>query len=159
MDQVPPPGPPKSFHLRMMALFVFLVASDVLLLSLSLKLVLPPNHLNGKVLFVSEYTILTTSWINVVGKYGVNVWEKVREMLAARAAARARALPRVESDETEEEEEDEEDDRGWEGKSMVVFYIDLVTGMYYYVAYHWPESSYAVAKCSLAELLFVSLSL
>jgi E3 ubiquitin-protein ligase synoviolin len=128
MDQVPPPGPPKSFHLRMTALFLFLVTADVLLLSLSLKLVLPPNRLNGKVLFVSEYTILTTAWINVVGKYGVNLWEKYREYSAARARAAAIAEAGEGDEEEEEEEEEEEDDRGWEGKSMVVFYIDLVTG-------------------------------
>jgi len=71
---------------------------------------------SGKVLFLAESALLHVSWTNLVGKYTLNVYERWREMRDRRAAAAGA--------------EDEEDDRGWEGKSMAVFYVDLATGKF-----------------------------
>lgn len=126
MDQIPPPGPPILFHVRLVALlgpFLFLI--DASLLAYAITTVLTTG-INGKLLFVNEFTVLLTSWGNVVGRYGVNLWEQWRARKIRHERERVRLAAVAAGEEDVEEDEEEE---SWEGKSMVVFYIDLVTGM------------------------------
>lgn len=112
----------------MVALFLFLLTFDTALLGFAVAHVYAYG-VSGKVLFISEYTILITALGNVTAKYGINLWERLREMRAARELERARAAGEVAEDE-------EDEDRAWEGKSMVVFYVDLVSGK----SQHWTTT-------------------
>jgi E3 ubiquitin-protein ligase synoviolin len=57
MDQQPYPGPPKSFHIRTLALFNLLALVDVVVIG-SLVEVILHDGVDGLVLFVSEVRYL-----------------------------------------------------------------------------------------------------
>jgi E3 ubiquitin-protein ligase synoviolin len=102
MDQIPAPGPPTSFHIRIATFTALLSTTDLLLVYYSLDSILTYG-VSAKVLFVSEFMVLLASIMGTVARYGVNCLDIRR--------ARGR-----------------EDAPAWEAKSMYMFYIDLAVG-------------------------------
>jgi E3 ubiquitin-protein ligase synoviolin len=102
MDQIPAPGPPTSFHVRIATFTALLSTTDLLLVYYSLDSILTYG-VSAKVLFVSEFMVLLASIVGTVARYGVNCLDIRR--------ARGR-----------------EDAPAWEAKSMYMFYIDLAVG-------------------------------
>ncbi|CAE6481537.1 unnamed protein product [Rhizoctonia solani] len=103
MDQQPYPGPPKSFHIRTLALFNLLALVDVVMIG-SLAEVIMHEGVDGLVLFVSEYAILLASLLNSWLKYLISVYDLYR---ASRRGG--------------------DDAPPWEHKSMYIFYVELLT--------------------------------
>ncbi|CAE6533558.1 unnamed protein product [Rhizoctonia solani] len=103
MDQQPYPGPPKSFHIRTLALFNLLALVDVVMIG-SLAEVILHEGVDGLVLFVSEYAILLASLLNSWLKYLISVYDIYR---ASRRGG--------------------DDAPPWEHKSMYIFYVELLT--------------------------------
>ncbi|CEL54156.1 E3 ubiquitin-protein ligase synoviolin [Rhizoctonia solani AG-1 IB] len=103
MDQQPYPGPPKSFHIRTLALFNLLALVDVVVIG-SLVEVILHDGVDGLVLFVSEYAILLASLLNSWLKYLISVYDIYR---ASRRGG--------------------DDAPPWEHKSMYIFYVELLT--------------------------------
>ncbi|KAF8684013.1 E3 ubiquitin-protein ligase synoviolin [Rhizoctonia solani] len=103
MDQQPYPGPPKSFHIRTLALFNLLALVDVVVIG-SLAEVILHEGVDGLVLFVSEYAILLASLFNSWLKYLISVYDIYR---ASRRGG--------------------DDAPPWEHKSMYIFYVELLT--------------------------------
>ncbi|ORY27651.1 hypothetical protein BCR39DRAFT_537671 [Naematelia encephala] len=99
MDQIPPPGPPLTFHLRTASIIFFLTALDLILVSYSLETILV-DGVSAMVLFASEFMILLASVSGTMARYIVGLIDLRR--------ARGRA-----------------DAPSWEEKSMYLFYIDL----------------------------------
>ncbi|WVR04137.1 hypothetical protein IAU60_001136 [Kwoniella sp. DSM 27419] len=99
MDQIPPPGPPKSFHLRIASIIFLLASFDLILATYSIDAILTEG-VSAMVLFASEFTILQASILGIVARYVVNLID------LRRAGGRA-------------------DAPSWEEKSMYMFYIDL----------------------------------
>ncbi|WWD16854.1 hypothetical protein CI109_101286 [Kwoniella shandongensis] len=99
MDQIPPPGPPPTFHLRITLIITFLTLFDLLLVTYSLESILV-DGVSSMVLFASEFTILLASILGTSARYGVGIIDLRR--------ARGRA-----------------DAPSWEAKSMWLFYVDL----------------------------------
>ncbi|KAK8861245.1 hypothetical protein IAR55_002064 [Kwoniella newhampshirensis] len=99
MDQIPPPGPPSTFHLRIALIIAFLTLFDILLVTYSLESILV-NGVSSMVLFASEFTILLASILGTSARYGVGIID------LGRAGGRA-------------------DAPSWEAKSMWLFYVDL----------------------------------
>ncbi|CED83716.1 E3 ubiquitin ligase [Phaffia rhodozyma] len=127
MDQLPPPGPPLLFHIRLVALLgPFLFMLDTLLLMYAISSIFTYG-LSGKLLFVNEFAVLLTNWANIVGRYNVNLWDQWKSRRIRRDRERARLAAVARGEENAEDEDDGDEDETWEGKSMVVFYIDLVT--------------------------------
>jgi E3 ubiquitin-protein ligase synoviolin len=104
MDQIPAPGPPTSFHIRIATFTALLSTTDLLLVYYSLDSILTYG-VSAKVLFVSEFMVLLASIVGTAARYGVNCLDIRR--------ARGR-----------------EDAPAWEAKSMYMFYIDLAVGMW-----------------------------
>jgi E3 ubiquitin-protein ligase synoviolin len=102
MDQIPAPGPPTSFHIRIATFTALLSTTDLLLVYYSLDSILTYG-VSAKVLFVSEFMVLLASIVGTAARYGVNCLDIRR--------ARGR-----------------EDAPAWEAKSMYMFYIDLAVG-------------------------------
>ena len=102
MDQIPHPGPPTSFHLRIGTIITILASIDLLLVLYSLDSILTYG-VSAKVLFVSEFMVLLASIHGTMARYVVNCLDIRR--------ARGR-----------------EDAPAWERKSMYMFYIDLGVG-------------------------------
>jgi len=102
MDQIPAPGPPTSFHIRITTFTALLSTTDLLLVYYSLDSILTYG-VSAKVLFVSEFMVLLASITGTAARYGVNCLDIRR--------ARGR-----------------EDAPAWEAKSMYMFYIDLAVG-------------------------------
>ena len=102
MDQIPAPGPPTSFHIRIATITTLLSTTDLLLVYYSLDSILTYG-VSAKVLFVSEFMVLLASICGTMARYTVNCLDIRR--------ARGR-----------------EDAPGWERKSMYMFYIDLAVG-------------------------------
>lgn len=102
MDQIPAPGPPTSFHIRITSITTLLSTTDLLLVYYSLDSILTYG-VSAKVLFVSEFMVLLATAIGTAAKYVVNCLDIRR--------ARGR-----------------EDAPAWEAKSMYMFYIDLAVG-------------------------------
>jgi hypothetical protein len=102
MDQIPAPGPPTSFHIRITTFTALLSTTDLLLVYYSLDSILTYG-VSAKVLFVSEFMVLLASIMGTAARYGVNCLDIRR--------ARGR-----------------EDAPAWEAKSMYMFYIDLAVG-------------------------------
>lgn len=102
MDQIPPPGPPTLFHIRVGSIITILSSLDLLLVLYSLDSILS-NGVSGKVLFTSEFMILLASIWGTMARYFVSCMDLRR--------ARGR-----------------EDAPTWEEKSMYMFYIDLAVG-------------------------------
>lgn len=100
MDQIPN-GPPALFHIRLTILFTLLWASNLLLLLVALEDVLTLG-VSGMIVFVNEYTIMTITLGGIMAKYVINAYD----------ARFTRG----------------EEGRVWEGKSLIVFYVELVTG-------------------------------
>ncbi|KAH7335976.1 hypothetical protein B0J17DRAFT_60485 [Rhizoctonia solani] len=103
MDQQPYPGPPRSFHIRTLALFNLLALVDVVMIG-SLAEVILHEGVDGLVLFVSEYAILLASLLNSWLKYLISVYDIYR---ASRRGG--------------------DDAPPWEHKSMYIFYVELLT--------------------------------
>ncbi|KAI0700890.1 hypothetical protein BC835DRAFT_319019 [Cytidiella melzeri] len=103
MDQVPYPGPPTLFHVRLHALFCILWLVDMIMLVIAIESTLSTG-VGGAVLFANEYAILTAHALNSMARYVLSAYELRR--------ARARGGENAPS---------------WENKSMYVFYIELVT--------------------------------
>ncbi|KAI0093330.1 hypothetical protein BDY19DRAFT_923299 [Irpex rosettiformis] len=103
MDQVPYPGPPLLFHIRLNALFFILWLIDIIMLLFAIESTLT-SGVGGAVLFANEYAILTAHALNSIAKYVLSSYELRR--------ARSRGG---------------ENAPAWENKSMYVFYIELVT--------------------------------
>lgn len=102
MDQIPPPGPPSTFHLRLSTILTLLTTFDVLLVTYSLDSILSYG-VSGKVLFASEFMILLASISGTAARYGIGLIDLRR--------ARGRV-----------------DAPSWEEKSMYLFYVDLAVG-------------------------------
>ena len=145
LDQLASP-PRWTFHLRLFSLLaLILLPLDLLLLTFSAGHLLT-HGLTGRVIFVSEFAVLTVALGGIGARYAIWAWDQWRlaQGRSARAAERARrratvaaALAEGNGDEEPmpavDEEEDEDDDEAaeedvWEGKSMVLFYLDLTTG-------------------------------
>ncbi|PFH52002.1 hypothetical protein AMATHDRAFT_141066 [Amanita thiersii Skay4041] len=103
MDQVPYPGPPVLFHIRMSSLFIILLVTDLIMFLIAVENTLV-NGVGGMVLFANEYGILVASVMNTIFKYLLSVYE-------LRQAGRRGG----------------ENAPQWENKSMWVFYIELAT--------------------------------
>ncbi|KAF8626828.1 hypothetical protein AX15_004660 [Amanita polypyramis BW_CC] len=103
MDQVPYPGPPLLFHIRMSTLFVILWITDFIMFLVAVESTLS-NGVGGMVLFASEYGILVASVMNTISKYLLSVYDLRRS--GQRGGENAPP---------------------WENKSMWVFYIELAT--------------------------------
>ncbi|KAF8629198.1 hypothetical protein AX17_005783 [Amanita inopinata Kibby_2008] len=103
MDQVPYPGPPLLFHIRMSTLFVILWLTDFIMFLIAVESTLV-NGVGGMVLFASEYGILVASVMNTISKYLLSVYDLRR---AGRRGG--------------------ENAPPWENKSMWIFYIELAT--------------------------------
>lgn len=102
IDQVPPPGPPAWFHIRLGAVLALLTTLDVLLFLYAMEHVLVKG-VSAMVLFASEFAILIAAISGTWARYAVGVVD------LHRARGRADAPP-------------------WEEKSMYLFYIDLAVG-------------------------------
>ncbi|WWC68885.1 uncharacterized protein I206_102821 [Kwoniella pini CBS 10737] len=100
MDQIPPPGPPKLYHVRIISIIILLAVLDGVLVSYSLEKILTEG-VSAMVLFASEFTILNASILGTAARYSVGLVD------LRRARGRADAPP-------------------WEQKSMWLFYVDLV---------------------------------
>ncbi|KIL68928.1 hypothetical protein M378DRAFT_184790 [Amanita muscaria Koide BX008] len=103
MDQVPYPGPPLLFHIRMSTLFAIMWLTDCIMFLIAVESTLA-HGVGGMVLFASEYGILVASVMNTVSKYVLSVYDLRR---AGRLGG--------------------ENAPPWENKSMWVFYIELAT--------------------------------
>ncbi|ORX36259.1 hypothetical protein BD324DRAFT_580854 [Kockovaella imperatae] len=99
MDQVPPPGPSTSFHVRAISVILLLSAMDTLLVAYCLEAI-SAEGISAKVLFASEFMILLASINGTFARYIIGVLDLRR--------ARGR-----------------EDAPTWEAKSMYIFYVDL----------------------------------
>lgn len=102
MDQIPPPGPPKLYHIRITSIILLLAIFDFALVSYSLESILTEG-VSAMVLFASEFTILNASILGTAARYTVGLID------LRRARGRADAPP-------------------WEEKSMWLFYVDLTVG-------------------------------
>ena len=102
MDQVPPPGPPILFHIRIATILSFLTFVDIGLVIYSLESI-TMEGVSAMVLFASEFMILLASIAGTTARYFVG-WMDLRR-------ARGR-----------------EDAPSWEEKSMYLFYVDLAVG-------------------------------
>ncbi|KAJ3554227.1 hypothetical protein NM688_g3218 [Phlebia brevispora] len=111
MDQVPYPGPPLLFHIRMNTLFFILWLVDFIMLVFAVESTMS-NGVGGMVLFASEYAILMASALNSMARYTLSNLEIRRAR--ARGGLNAPA---------------------WENKSMYIFYIELVTDFLKLVVY------------------------
>ncbi|OCF32381.1 hypothetical protein I316_06051 [Kwoniella heveanensis BCC8398] len=109
MDQIPPPGPPKSFHIRIASIILILTAFDMILASYSIETILTEG-VSAMVLFASEFTILQASIFGTAARYFVGLIDLRR--------ARGRA-----------------DAPSWEEKSMYLFYVDLVVDFFKLLTY------------------------
>ncbi|KAK2467802.1 hypothetical protein APHAL10511_000097 [Amanita phalloides] len=103
MDQVPYPGPPLLFHIRMSTLFLILWITDFIMFLVAVESTLA-NGVGGMVLFASEYGILVASVMNTICKHLLSVYDLRR---AGRRGG--------------------ENAPPWENKSMWIFYIELTT--------------------------------
>jgi E3 ubiquitin-protein ligase synoviolin len=102
MDQIPHPGPPTLFHIRVSSIIALLTTIDVLLVLYSLDSIMTYG-VSATVLFASEFMILLASIQGTMGRYALHCHDIRR--------ARGR-----------------EDAPAWEAKSMYMFYIDLAVG-------------------------------
>lgn len=102
MDQIPPPGPPRQFHIRMVSIVSFLMLLDFLFVSYSLETILLEG-VSAMIIFASEFVILQATIAGSAARYAVGVIDLRR--------ARGR-----------------EDAPVWEAKSTYLFYIDLSVG-------------------------------
>ncbi|KAI0045279.1 hypothetical protein FA95DRAFT_1495638 [Auriscalpium vulgare] len=111
MNQMPYPGPPTLFHIRVNGLFLILWMTNVVMFSVAVESVLN-SGVGAIVLFASEYAILMASASNSMAKYFLSAYE------FRRAASRGgdNAPP-------------------WENKSMWVFYVDLATDFLKLITY------------------------
>lgn len=100
MDQVPPPGPPTSYHVRMLSVMSVLTVSDLLLFAYAVQTSISLQGRTANVLFASEFAILIASILGIWARYIVGILD-LRH-------ARGRVDAPV-----------------WEEKSMYLFYIDL----------------------------------
>ncbi|EAL17862.1 hypothetical protein CNBL1240 [Cryptococcus deneoformans B-3501A] len=99
MDQIPPPGPPRQFHIRMVSIISLLMLLDFLFVSYSLETILLEG-VSAMIIFASEFIILQATIAGSAARYAVGVIDLRR--------ARGR-----------------EDAPVWEAKSTYLFYIDL----------------------------------
>lgn len=99
MDQIPPPGPPALFHVRISFVIFILSLLDLALVTYSLDTILV-DGVSAMVLFASEFMILLASISGTSARYLVGLIDLRR--------ARGRA-----------------DAPSWEEKSMYLFYVDL----------------------------------
>ncbi|RXK38218.1 hypothetical protein M231_04502 [Tremella mesenterica] len=99
MDQIPPPGPPISYHLRISSIISLLTAVDMILVIYSLETIILDGP-SAMILFASEFMILLASISGTFARYMIGLIDLRR--------ARGRA-----------------DAPSWEEKSMYLFYIDL----------------------------------
>lgn len=102
MDQIPPPGPPRQFHIRMVSIISLLMLLDFLFVSYSLETILLEG-VSAMIIFASEFIILQATIAGSAARYAVGVIDLRR--------ARGR-----------------EDAPVWEAKSTYLFYIDLSVG-------------------------------
>jgi E3 ubiquitin-protein ligase synoviolin len=102
MDQIPAPGPPRLFHIRVASILTLLTAIDFSLVIYTLDTI-SSNGVSSMVLFVTEFVILLASITAIGARYTVGLVDLRR--------ARGR-----------------EDAPAWEEKSMWLFYINLVQG-------------------------------
>jgi len=102
MDQVPAPGPPRIFHVRITSILFLLSLIDILLVTYSLESI-AFNGVSSMVLFASEFVILLASVSGTFARY----WIGVADLWRARGR---------------------EDAPSWEQKSMYLFYVDLAVG-------------------------------
>lgn len=107
MDQIPPPGPPTLFHIRLSIVIALLTLVDLVLVTYSLDTILV-DGVSAMVLFASEFMILLASISGTSARYFVGLLDLRR--------ARGRA-----------------DAPSWEEKSMYLFYVDLAVGLSRYV--------------------------
>ncbi|KAL1410284.1 E3 ubiquitin-protein ligase hrd1 [Vanrija albida] len=99
VDQIPPPGPPLSFHIRITAITTILTLTDIVLFLYSAESIVV-DGVSVMILFTSEFAILFVSILGTWARYGIAVAD------LRRAQGR-------------------EDAPAWEQKSMYLFYIDL----------------------------------
>ncbi|VDC03607.1 unnamed protein product [Peniophora sp. CBMAI 1063] len=111
MNQMPFPGPPTLFHVRIVTLFVVLYLTDAVMILFAIDSV-QTKGVGAIVLFASEYAILIASAVNSLAKYTLCAYEH------RRAAVRGG-----------------ENAPPWENKSMYTFYIDLFTDFWKLVTY------------------------
>lgn len=102
MDQIPPPGPPRQFHIRMVSIISLLMLLDFLFVSYSLETILLEG-VSAMIIFASEFVILQATIAGSAARYAVGVIDLRR--------ARGREEAPV-----------------WEAKSTYLFYIDLSVG-------------------------------
>lgn len=102
LDQVPPPGPPWGFHVRIASVTVLLTLFDSLLFMYATESVLV-DGVSAMLLFASEFAILLVAIAGTWARYTVGIID------LRRAGGRADAPT-------------------WEEKSMYLFYIDLAAG-------------------------------
>jgi len=102
MDQIPAPGPPRTFHLRLVSILSILCLLDFVLVLYSIESI-TYTGVTSMVLFASEFMILLASIWGSIGRYAIGVIDLRR--------ARGR-----------------EDAPSWEEKSMYIFYVDLAVG-------------------------------
>ena len=102
MDQIPPPGPPSLFHIRISVIIFVLALIDLGLVTYSLDTILIEG-VSAMVLFASEFMILLASISGTSARYLVGLVDLRR--------ARGRV-----------------DAPSWEEKSMYLFYVDLAVG-------------------------------
>ncbi|KAI0320765.1 hypothetical protein OF83DRAFT_1052428 [Amylostereum chailletii] len=111
MNQMPYPGPPTLFHIRINALFFVLWTTNLVMITFAVENVMT-NGVGAIVLFASEYAILLASSLNSMAKYLLSAYEFKR----ATARGGENAPP-------------------WENKSMLIFYVDLATDLLKLITY------------------------
>ncbi|ODN77017.1 hypothetical protein L202_05563 [Cryptococcus amylolentus CBS 6039] len=99
MDQIPPPGPPKTFHARMVGIITILMVLDLFFVSYALNTILTEG-VSSMIIFTTEFLILQTSIAGTAARYSIGMID------LRRARGREDAPP-------------------WEAKSMYLFYVDL----------------------------------
>ena len=114
MDQIPHPGPPTIFHIRITTILLLLTLIDTCLILYSLESLLY-DGVSATILFASEFTILLATVLGTAARYGVGVVDIRR----ARGDADAPA---------------------WAGKGMVLFYIDLGVGESFFALLCWLDT-------------------
>jgi E3 ubiquitin-protein ligase synoviolin len=153
LEQQPPPNP-RLFHFRLSVSLAISVIYDIWMMSYTINTVIQQARPNMMVMFLFEFTILTTSSISTAIRYLISLHEsrvikkqtkerlaeqrrEIREERAAIIRQREEAAAAGEERDAESEEplpsEDDIEEMdievpGWETKGQWILTLDLITG-------------------------------
>jgi E3 ubiquitin-protein ligase synoviolin len=153
LEQQPPPNP-RLFHFRLSVSLAISVIYDIWMMSYTINTVIQQARPNMMVMFLFEFTILTTSSVSTAIRYLISLHEsrvikkqtkerlaeqrrEIREERAAIIRQREEAAAAGEERDAEAEEplpsEDDIEEMdievpGWETKGQWILTLDLITG-------------------------------